>query len=111
MGKDKLDEAVAKMTEKAQEAGMLGLIKSPEEWERLVVSYHNNPKATAFYEEIHKHLSRVTSLEELNDWVQLATNIWNNTPQPDRGGLTPNQMVEEALKAQTRMARRYRRRK
>jgi len=33
---------------------------------------------------------------ELQEWTDLLTNIWNTTPQPDRGGLTALEMLKNA---------------
>jgi hypothetical protein len=34
-------------------------------------------------------------VEEINKWLGLAMNIWNNTPQPDRGGKSAFEMGQE----------------
>jgi hypothetical protein len=33
------------------------------------------------------------SMEDLNHLLGLANNIWNATPQPDRGGKTANELI------------------
>jgi hypothetical protein len=45
-----------------------------------------------------KLAGKVSSIDEANQWLGLATNIWNNTPQPDRGGRTAPEMMTERLK-------------
>lgn len=32
---------------------------------------------------------------EMQEWTDLLTNIWNTTPQPDRGGLTALQLLKQ----------------
>jgi hypothetical protein len=83
-----LEKAVARMTAAAEEAGLPQLVMSVPEWEALVVSYLHNPGANAFAQEIIDRLQGIDDLDELNRWVQLAANIWNATPQPDRDGKT-----------------------
>jgi hypothetical protein len=34
-------------------------------------------------------------VDELQGWLDLAMNIWNNTPQPDRGGKSATELYEE----------------
>ena len=36
---------------------------------------------------------RMLSEGELNQWFTLMVDVSNNTPQPDRGGLTPLEIV------------------
>ncbi|MCC7088668.1 MAG: hypothetical protein IT295_05910 [Dehalococcoidia bacterium] len=33
-------------------------------------------------------------MEEANELVGLASNIWNNTPQPDRGGQSARKLTQ-----------------
>jgi len=35
-------------------------------------------------------------VSELQAWLDLAMNIWNNTPQPDRGGKSAVELFEES---------------
>jgi hypothetical protein len=37
-----------------------------------------------------------TSVEDLDRWLQLAMNIWNTTPQPDRGGASAYELSRRA---------------
>jgi hypothetical protein len=32
---------------------------------------------------------------EMQEWTDLLTNIWNTTPQPDRGGLTALELFRQ----------------
>jgi hypothetical protein len=48
-----------------------------------------------FTKDITKWVGNVSSLDDLNRWLALATNIWNNVPQPDRGNRTANEMTSE----------------
>jgi len=50
---------------------------------------------TKFSREVVKMVREVTSLDDLNRWIALAMNIWNTTPQPDRGGKTAYEMGDE----------------
>lgn len=90
-----LEEAVARMTDEAEAAGRETLIMPSEEWEALVVRFMTKLEATAFSQEIIERVGAVEQVAELNRWLALANNIWNNTPQPDRGGKTPNELIRE----------------
>jgi hypothetical protein len=45
-------------------------------------------------------------LDELNEWLALATEIWNNTPQPDRGYRTAYEIALDGEAAKERRAAR-----
>lgn len=81
-----LDAAVARMTEAAQAEGRKELIMAADEWKRLVISYMMSDKIAEFGKEIVSRVGEVDSAEDINRWLALAMNIWNTTPQPDRGG-------------------------
>lgn len=81
-----LEGAVARMTTAARAARLTRLVMSVPEWEALVVRYMGSPDVTAFTQEIVERVGNADSVEELDRWLQLAMNIWNTTPQPDRGG-------------------------
>jgi hypothetical protein len=49
----------------------------------------------AFTHEIIDRVGEVADIAAMNSWVALARNVWNSTPQPDRGGKTPNQLGRE----------------
>lgn len=50
-------------------------------------------------------------LDDLNDWLALATEIWNNTPQPDRGFRTAYEIALDREAAQERAASRAKRKR
>ena len=87
-----LDAAVARMTEAARVEGRKELIMTPEQWKKLVLSYMMADKIAEFGKEIVSRLTEVNSVEDINRWLALATNIWNTTPQPDRGGKSAYQI-------------------
>jgi len=68
------------------------LIISVPEWETLVVSHLNDLDVNTFTQDIVSRLGTADSLEDLNRWLQLAMNIWNTTPQPDRGGKSAQEL-------------------
>jgi hypothetical protein len=83
---DTLKAAVARMTEAAKAEGRRNLVMTPAQWKKLVLSYLEAEKFAEFGKEIVERVGEVDSTDEVNKWLGLATNIWNNTPQPDRGG-------------------------
>lgn len=89
---DTLDESVARMTAAAEQAGLPQLVMSVPEWEAWVVSHLNNPNTMAFTQEFLDRLGPVDK-EDLGGWLGLLMNIWNTTPQPDRGGKSAVQMT------------------
>lgn len=94
---ENLEQAVARMTEAARVEGKTALILSTEEWKQLVLSHLNSPDITAFGREIMERVGEVQDRDDLNRWLGLAMNIWNTTPQPDRGGRTAYEMSKEDL--------------
>ncbi len=90
-----LEEAVARMTEAAKGNGKEKLVLSIEEWQTLVLADMRSKDITRFGKDITKMVGGSSSLEDMNKWLALAMNIWNNVPQPDRGGKSANQMVAE----------------
>lgn len=87
--------AVARMTKEAKSAGYAGLVMAPTQWKKLVLTYLTSNDINGYIGEINQRIREVPSLEELNKWLGLAMNIWNNTPQPDRGGKTANELSTE----------------
>jgi len=65
------------------------LVLSVEEWKALVLACMKSSDITKFSKRVVKMVGKVSSLDDLNRWIALAMNIWNATPQPDRGGKTP----------------------
>lgn len=90
-----LGAAVARMTAWAERHGHDALVMSADDWEALVLKHIRSPVVTAFYQEVIGRVSEVSSEEELQELAGLLSNIWNNTPQPDRGGRTANQLALE----------------
>jgi hypothetical protein len=90
-----LAEAVSRMTEAARATGKDQLIKSPEEWKKLVVAYMKADNFNQFTKDIVNWIGNNESLDEMNKWFGLATNIWNNTPQPDRGNKSATEIADE----------------
>jgi len=90
-----LKAAVARMTKAAKEEGHQNLIVTPAQWKKLVLSHMKSSQITDFSKEIVNRVGKVNSVEEINKWLGLAMNIWNNTPQPDRGGKSPFEISRE----------------
>jgi hypothetical protein len=92
-----LDEAVARMTTAARAEGREGLVRSAEEWKTLVLACMKVNNFNRFSKDVVKRIGKVTSLDEMNKWLALAMNIWNSTPQPDRGGRTAYELSRKEL--------------
>jgi hypothetical protein len=92
-----LEEAVARMTEAAQAAGKPKLVRSVPAWKRSVLACMKSGDMTKFSEGVIKRLGGVPSPDDLNRWLALAMNIWNTTPQPDRGGRTAQELSREEI--------------
>ena len=92
-----LEEAVARMTEAAQAAGKPRLVRSVLAWKRSVLACMRSGDMTRFSEDVMKRLGDVPSLDDLSRWLALAMNIWNTTPQPDRGGRTAQELSREEI--------------
>lgn len=93
-----MDAAVTRMTEAARDAGKDALILSAAEWAILVQRCMADSDPMVFPQEIIGRVGDAAEEDELNDWMALAHNIWNNTPQPDRGGKTANELIRMAPK-------------
>ena len=72
----------------AKAAGQKKLIMRPREWHDIILPYLIPGDFNSFRQDITDRIDGDQSIEELNKWLPLAVNIWNNTPQPDRGGKT-----------------------
>ena len=90
---DTMEKAVARMTNWAMEKGQPNLVMSVDEWKALVLKYVTRLEVSKFSQETFAKLGEVASKEELQEMTELTTNIWNNTPQPDRGGKSANQLL------------------
>ncbi len=84
-----LQAAVARMTEAAKAECRQSLILTTAQWKKLAFSYMKSSQINDFSKEIVNRVGKVKSVEEINKWLGLAMNIWNNTPQADRGGKSP----------------------
>ena len=90
-----LKVAVARMTKAAKAEQRQNLIMTTPQWKKLVLAQMKSPQITDYSKEIIKRVGKVNSIDELNRWLGLAMNIWNNTPQPDRGGKSPFEISQE----------------
>jgi hypothetical protein len=83
-----LEEAVARFTTAATNAGRPDLVLSVDQWRALVLDHLSDADPNAYFQAVVARLGSASSLDNLNLWLGLANNIWNATPQPDRGGKT-----------------------
>ncbi len=90
-----LKEAVTRMTEAAHDGGKDQLIRSLEEWKGIVLACMKANDFNRFHKDIAKWVGKFSSLDELNKWIALASNIWNNVPQPDRGNRSAVEIIAE----------------
>jgi len=90
-----LKAAVARMTKEAKAEGRTNLVMTMAQWKKLVLSHMKSSQINDFSNDIVKRVGKVNSIDELNKWLGLAMNIWNNTPQPDRGGKSPFEISQE----------------
>jgi hypothetical protein len=88
-----LSEAVARMTVAATAAGRAELVMDLETWRDLVLHHMSGSDPNAFFQDIIGRLGNPSDIDELNRLLGLANNIWNATPQPDRGGRTPYELA------------------
>jgi hypothetical protein len=84
------------MTEAAQRAGRQGLVMRTWEWEALVCAHLQDVSTGAFAKDVIARIGEPDDVDELQTWLDLAMNIWNNTPQPDRGGKSAVDLFEES---------------
>jgi hypothetical protein len=92
-----LDAAVARMTAAAQAASRPELVLSVTEWRAMVLRHMSGTNPNAYFEEVVRRIGAAGSLDELNRFLGLANNIWNATPQPDRGGKTAYELIDPRL--------------
>ncbi len=79
-----LKTAVARMTKEAKAEDRTNLDMTMVQWKKLVLSHMGSNQINDFSKDIVKRVGKINSIDELNKWLGLAMNIWNNTPQPDR---------------------------
>jgi hypothetical protein len=83
------------MSAAAAPEGRDRLVMSVSEWEALVLEHLNNPDITTFAQEITRRVGDVQDIKDLQRWLDLAINIWNNTPQPDRGFKSATELASQ----------------
>jgi hypothetical protein len=88
-----LEDAVARMTAAAEAAGRSRLVMTASDWQALVLAHLERLDAIGFNEKVAELAGPSDSIEDLDRWLQLALNIWNTTPQPDRGGKTAYELA------------------
>ena len=96
---DTLDAAVARMTVWANEQGHSRLVMSSHEWQALVLRHLLNGNAGPYIQELCSRSSGLATIEEAQQLADLATDIWNNTPQPDRGGKSAFELARMGRRA------------
>jgi hypothetical protein len=92
-----LEEAVQRMSEAARELDEEGLLLSAEEWKNLVLPYliREKPSPQHYIQQLLNRVHKNADSEILNRVVDLAMDIWNHTPQPDRAGKSAYQLALE----------------
>jgi len=50
------------------------------QWKKLVLTHMKSSQINDFSKDIINWLGSVNSVDEVNKWLGLAMNIWNNTP-------------------------------
>lgn len=68
---------------------------SVEEWQSFVLKWlaRREPQSGRYIQALVQKTGYLKTEEEFNELSGLAVNIWNNTPQPDRGGKSANQLM------------------
>ena len=95
---DTLEAAVERMSAAAGKQGISRLILEPKVWQRIVLSYMMANDFNGFVQEIAERRGQFKSEDDANKWLALATNIWNTTPQPDRGGKSATELFRQREK-------------
>ena len=90
-----LKAAVARMTKAAKTEGHSNLVMTAVQWKKLVLLHMKSSQINDFSKDIVNRVGEAKSVEDINKWLGLAMNIWNNTPQPDRGGKSPLEISRE----------------
>lgn len=90
-----LKDAVDRMTKAAKAENRQSLIMTQNAWKKLVLTHMRSSKINDFSKDIINRVGKTDSVDEINKWLGLAMNIWNNTPQPDRGGKSPFEIRQE----------------
>ncbi len=97
-----LAEAVQRMSEAARELDEEGLVLSAGEWQDLVMPYliREKPSPQHYIQQLLTRIHKMADSETLNRVVDLAMDIWNHTPQPDRAGKSAYQLALESKPAE-----------
>jgi hypothetical protein len=90
-----LKAAVDSMAKEAKSEDRQDLVMTPTQWKKLVFPYMKSSQINDFIKEIVNRAGEVKSVEDINKWMGLAMNIWNNTPQLDRGNKSPFEIQQE----------------
>jgi hypothetical protein len=88
-----LEAAVSRLTNWALDNRFPELIMSPARWEDRVVKWMPDNDIDAYLQETINLLPHPPSMQQAQGLLPLLSNIWNTTPQPDRGGLTANELL------------------
>lgn len=88
-------DAVTRMTKAAKSEGRQNLIMTQAQWKKLVLAHMKSDKITDFSADVVGRVGKYGSVDEVNKWLGLAMNIWNNTPQTDRGGKSAFEIGQE----------------
>ncbi len=87
-----IEQAVARMSEEAIRAQKKKLVMSTAEWKHLVLKYLLSSNSIGYMKAVGELVGDYESVEDANKWLGLALNIWNSTPQPDRGGQSASEL-------------------
>ncbi len=88
-----LNDAVERMDEAARELGLPGLVLSIAEWTALVREYLDDIAVSKFFAEVLRRAGELDNVEQAQRLSTLAMQIWNATPQPDRGGVNAHELA------------------
>ncbi|MCX5971004.1 MAG: hypothetical protein NTV14_05815 [Coprothermobacterota bacterium] len=97
-----LAEAVQRMSDAARELDEEGLVLSSEEWQDFALPYlmREKPSPQHYIQQLLTRVLKAADTETLNRVVDLAMDIWNHTPQPDRAGKSAYQLDLESKPAE-----------
>ncbi|MEI6510385.1 MAG: hypothetical protein WCO14_05490 [bacterium] len=90
-----LAEAVQRMSDVAREMGEEALVLSCEEWQEIVLPnlIREKPSPQHYIQQLLARIHKTVDADMLNRVIDLAMDIWNHTPQPDRDGKSAYQMA------------------
>ena len=90
------DEAVAEMSALAERIGRPALAMPADEWRALVETHFDDVSVTDFVTEVMERGGEFADRDQANEVLALVQQIWNATPQPDRGGLSATELARLA---------------